>query len=223
MQLRVLKRIAARLPQAWQHELRRRFFQYQIRRSVFSTDEKEYELLDRFLKPGDWAVDVGANVGHYTLRMSNLVGATGRVVAIEPVPNTFTLLAANARIFRHANVTLLNLAASDRLAECGIHIPRFYEGLQNYYQARLDVDGTDAVRVLTFAIDALSLPVAVRLVKIDVEGHELAVLRGMRGLLERARPVIIVETSAQDTVEFLHALNYATERLPGSSNLLCTQ
>jgi hypothetical protein len=59
------------------------------------------------------------------------------------------------------------------------------------------------------------------LAKIDVEGHELPVLRGMRALLERDHPVLIVETSSQETIELLHGLGYATERLPGSSNLLC--
>jgi FkbM family methyltransferase len=219
----ILKRIAARLPQAWQHELRRRFFRNQIRSRNFATDEKEYELLDKFLRPGDWAMDVGANVGHYTMRMSDLVGPGGRVIAIEPVPDTFALLAGNVRLFERANVSLFNLAASDRLSECGIFIPRFSEGLQNYYQARLVTDDAEAIHVLTLPLDALALPETVRLVKIDVEGHELAVLRGMSEFLARARPVIIVETSAEMTVDFLRAMNYVTERLPGSSNLLCTQ
>ena len=61
----------------------------------------------------------------------------------------------------------------------------------------------------------------VRLAKIDVEGHELPVLQGMRNLLERDHPVLIVETGAQDTVDLLSSLGYSTERLPGSSNLLC--
>lgn len=213
------KRLAALLPMAWQHELRRVYFRRQIKGRRFMTNEKEFDLLDSFLRPGDWALDIGANVGHYTMRMAELVGPDGRVVALEPVPDTFALLAANARLFNYENVSLLNVAASDRVAAVGIHIPSFSNGLTNFYQARLEANESH-LRVLTLPIDALSLPV-IRLVKIDVEGHEAAVLRGMRGVLERDRSVIIVETSSQETLDFLNGLGYAVERLPGSSNVLC--
>jgi FkbM family methyltransferase len=222
MVVQLLKRIAARLPQSLQQELRRLYFRRQIRGDHFFTDEKEYAMLATFLSPGDWVLDIGANVGHYTKRMSELVGATGRVIAIEPVPSTFALLAANAQLFAHANVSLLNVAASDRPAAVAMQIPQFTEGLQNYYQARLIPDG-GGLTIITLPIDALELPATVRLVKIDVEGHELPVLRGMRALLERDRPVLIVETSSQEVIDLLARLRYATKRLPDSSNLLCTQ
>ena len=214
----VLKRLAAALPEAWQHELRRRHFRAEIRRGRFYTDEKEYALLDTLLRKGDWTLDVGANVGHYAMKMSELVGASGRVVAMEPVPDTFSLLAANARLFAHANVSLVNAAASDRVGVASMQIPRFGSGLQNYYQAR--VGAGPGLSVLTLPIDALQLP-PVRLVKMDVEGHELPALHGMRGLLARDHPVLIVETNAKDVTDFLAALNYSFERLPGSSNLVC--
>ena len=214
-----MKRLAALLPNSWQHELRRRHFQWEIRRGRFYTDEKEYALLDTLLRAGDWALDVGANVGHYTKRMAELVGPSGRVIALEPVPDTFSLLAANARLFAHANVSLLNIAASDRLAVADMQIPRFASGLSNYYQASLGA-GPGGVAVLTLPIDELSLP-TVRLVKIDVEGHELPALRGMRELIQRDHPVLIVETGSQETTNLLGSLDYKVERLPGSSNLLC--
>jgi FkbM family methyltransferase len=214
-----LKRLAARLPGSVQHELRRRFFSRQIRRRRFVTDEKEYALLDGLLSPGDLVLDVGANVGHYAMRMSDLVGAAGRVVAFEPVPDTFALLSANARLFAHANVTLLNVAASDRTTIAGVDIPLFSDGLTNYYQAHLTT-GSATLRILAIPVDALALP-AVKLVKIDVEGHELPALHGMRRLLERDHPVLIVETGSQETADLLDAMGYAYERLPGSSNLLC--
>ena len=214
-----MKRLAALLPNSWQHELRRRHFQWEIRRGRFYTDEKEYALLDTLLRAGDWALDVGANVGHYTKRMAELVGPSGRVIALEPVPDTFSLLAANARLFAHANVSLLNIAASDRLAVADMQIPRFASGLSNYYQASLGA-GPGGVAVLTLPVDKLSLP-TVRLVKIDVEGHELPALRGMRELIQRDHPVLIIETGSQETTNLLGSLDYTVERLPGSSNLLC--
>ncbi|HET7200795.1 MAG TPA: FkbM family methyltransferase [Burkholderiales bacterium] len=219
MNLVPLKRLAAMLPNSWQHELRRRHFQRQIRLGRFHTDEKEYALLDTLLGEGDWALDIGANVGHYTMRMAELVGPSGRVIALEPVPDTFSLLAANTRLFAHANVSLLNVAASDRVLVSAMQIPRFASGLSNYYQARLGA-GSGGLPVLTLPVDELSLPL-VRLVKIDVEGHELPALRGMRRLLARDHPTLIVETGSQETMNLLGSLGYALERLAGSSNLLC--
>lgn len=217
----VLKRIAGHMSPSMQHELRRVFFHAQIRRRRFMTDEKEYALLDTFIAAGDWVLDIGANVGHYTMRMAELVGPTGRVIAIEPVPDTFALLAANVRQFAHSNVSLLNVAASDRTATVGIEIPRFSEGLTNYYQAHVTTDSA-ALTILTLPVDALALGTPVKLAKIDVEGHELPVLRGMSALVERDHPVLIVETAAAQTTDWLHAMGYTTRRLPGSSNLLCT-
>jgi len=81
-----MKRVAARCSPSTQHELRRLFFRRQIRGRAFFTDEREYGLLDTWLAQDDWVLDIGANVGHYTMRMSELVGANGRVIAIEPVP-----------------------------------------------------------------------------------------------------------------------------------------
>jgi FkbM family methyltransferase len=215
----VLKRFAAHLPPGAQYELRRLFFRRQIRHGGFFTDEKEYVLLDRYLGAGDWALDIGANVGHYTMRMAELVGASGRVIAVEPVPETFALLAANARLFAHANVSLINVAASDRTASVAMEIPPSAEGLKNYYQAHL-VPGTAGLSILSLQIDALALP-RIKLVKIDAEGHEMFVLRGMRRLLERDHPVLIVETGSAETTEFLNSFHYFSQRLPGSSNLLC--
>ena len=217
----VLKRFAAQLPEGAQHELRRLFFRQQIRRNRFVTDEQEYKLLDRFIATGDWVLDIGANVGHYTLRMSELVGGNGRVIAFEPVPETFALLAANARLFPHRNVSLLNVAVSDHTDRVGMQIPHFSKGLTNYYQARITSDD-ESLTILTLPVDSLSLP-TVKLVKVDVEGHELPVLRGMRLLIERDHPVLIVETASHETTNLIGSLGYRVERLPGSSNILCIQ
>jgi FkbM family methyltransferase len=214
------KRVAARLPDRWQSELKRIHFGRQIRKGTFETSEPEYELLSEFVRPGDWVLDIGANVGHYAKRLCELVGANGRVIAFEPVPTTFALLAANAQLFAHANVTLLNAAASDRLGVSGIAVPQFSVGLANYYQAQLTSGSDASLSVLTLPIDLLSIDQRISLVKIDVEGHEASVLAGMRKLIESHRPVLIVETGSDVVVTELLSVGYASERLQGSSNVL---
>ena len=145
----------------------------------------------------------------------------GRVIAVEPVPDTFALLSENVRHFGHANVSLLNCAASDSTSIVGMDIPRWSDGLQNFYQAHI-VPRAGGLAILALTIDSLNLS-TVRVVKIDAEGHELSVLKGMRKLLVRDQPTLIVETSATETSAWLAGCGYSVQRLPGSSNLLCTR
>ena len=133
----LLKRLTSRLPPLWQQELKRLMFRHEIRHQKFKSYEAEFLILGSIISAGDWVVDVGANVGHDTKSFSDLVGPQGRVIAVEPVPETFELLSANVLLFQHSNVTLLNIAASDKLGVSGMRIPRFATGLNNYYQANL--------------------------------------------------------------------------------------
>jgi len=210
----MFKKIASHFPAGWQHELKRQYYAWQIRTGRFHTGELEFQLLHSLVQAGDWVIDVGANVGHYTARMSRLVGAAGRVLAFEPVPKTFRLLAANARLFAHENVTLLNVAVSQRATLSGIEVPSIQSGA---YLAHL-TGSTTGLQVLCLSLDSLQLPHSVSLIKIDAEGHELAVLKGMEKLLQRDRPTLIVELGSREPVEYLLSSDYRMERLPNSPN-----
>lgn len=214
------KRIAACLPAALQHELKRIKYRRQIRAARFFTSEPEFAIAADLVGPGDWVIDVGANVGHYTKRFSELAGPSGRVLAFEPIPDTFALLAANVRLFAHDNVTLLNAAASDRTERVGMSIPNFSSGLANYYEAHLSPLLDGELAVLSLAVDALGISHPIALVKIDSEGHEAAVLEGMKRILSRDKPILIVETGSSDVISALRSLGYDWERLPGSPNIL---
>jgi FkbM family methyltransferase len=214
-----LKRLAARLPASWQEELKRIQYRHQIHHDKFLTTEPEFKILDQLVSAGDWVIDIGANVGHYTKRLSDLVGPHGRVVAIEPVPGTFALLAANASLFRHRNVTLLNVAASDRATLVGMQIPRFDSGLANYYEASITADD-GALQVMTIAIDALAITQRIKLIKIDAEGHDPIVLQGLQGILARDHPIVIAETNSPAALEKLAQFGYSGQKLKGSPNML---
>jgi FkbM family methyltransferase len=214
------KRVVARLPSQWQLEMKRVLYGWQIRRGAFRTREPEYDIMPTLIGAGDWVVDVGANVGHYTKRMSDLVGPHGRVIAFEPVPETFSLLAANSSLFAARNVTLVNAAASDHAGTGGMSVPLFDTGHRNYYEAALTEENAE-LSVFLLPLDELPLPHRVRLVKIDAEGHDDAVLRGAEALLVRDRPTLIVETVTAVATALLDRLGYRRERLPGSPNTLC--
>jgi FkbM family methyltransferase len=216
----LLKGFAARLPDRWQVELKRYHFRKQIRKGTFVSSEPEFEILQDFIVPGDWVVDIGANVGYYTKRLSELVGPQGRVIAFEPVPETFSLLAANVQLFAHPNVTLVNAAVSDRLDLVGMSMPKMPSGLANFYQAHISPVEDSPFSVLTLSLDSLCVSQRIALIKIDAEGHEPLVLSGMMELIKRHRPVLVVETFSDEVIESLAALDYRWEKHKKSANIV---
>jgi len=217
-----LRYLARYLPMDFQWVLRDIYYGWQIRQGRFFSDEPEFERLGEWVTQGDWVLDVGASIGHYTIRLASLVGIHGRVFAFEPVLETFALLARNVRRAGCQNVTLLNMAVSDRAHMNGIEIPAGRTGLDAHYFAHLT--GTPNERpVFCCPIDAFDFCSRIRLVKVDVEGHEPAVLSGMQRLLERDRPVLIVEHATDELGRRLASLGYESMRFNGSHNTVYIQ
>ncbi len=153
------------------------------------------EALVRRLGPGDVVYDIGANLGFFSLIAARLVGPEGRVFAFEPAPENVEAIRSNAELNRIDNVVVIPCAVSSRAGTARLQI------VDDQSWSRLEEFGEhpDTERVLeveTVAIDDLvesgELPPPA-LVKIDVEGAELAVLDGMRATIERHRPAIVCE------------------------------
>lgn len=214
-----LKRRAAALPKKLQQSLKRKYFALQIRRGSFQADEPEFDLAADLLRQGDWVLDIGANIGQYTVRFSELVGSEGRVIAFEPVPDTFDLLSSNVSFHGAQNVTLINAAASDSTKIVGVEIPKLDSGLDNFYMAHISAR-TDGLKVLCLRIDTLAIQNKISLVKIDAEGHDFVVLKGMKDLLKRDRPIVFIEESSDEVVDFLKEYGYSMEKLESSPNTI---
>lgn len=152
-----------------------------------------HELLKRLLRPGMAFVDAGANIGLHTLAAARLVGDGGHVHAFEPTPSTFRLLTRTLALNGFAErVSCHNVALGGDVGEADLHI-----GLTCGHNSLYGLPGEESgtVRVRLDRLDAL-LPPATRVdvVKIDVEGAELEVLRGMPRLLaENPDAVLLVE------------------------------
>ena len=219
--IEILKTLASRFPVKYQQELKRFHFRREMKRSRFISGEAEYTMLESWIEKGDWVLDIGANIGHYAYKFSEIVGKNGRVIAFEPVPQTFELLAANTAHFPFKNITLVNMAASDNLKLLGIQMPKLNSGLDNYYEANLTNEMSE-FSVMCVPVDSLKIVEQVRLVKIDVEGHELSVLKGMRALLERDHPILIVEDNTEGVTPFLSELGYTDKKYEKSPNRLYT-
>lgn len=209
------------MPESVQYEIKRVYFRRQIANNKFVTDEPEFGLLDKYVTRGDWVIDIGANIGHYTCQLSNIVGPNGRVIAFEPILSTFALLAANVQLLEYSNVTLINAAASDETIVTGISVPVFTSGLKNFYQASISSEPNEAdLNILALPVDNLGLRKKVAFIKIDAEGHEPSVIRGLHKLLEKDKPRIVIETVTNEIHTYLTQLGYKDSRLAGSPNTI---
>lgn len=212
----VVKRLALRWLPHPALQLAKRVHYARRLRSPQRGSEHDLVVVERLVAAGDAVVDVGANIGVYTIALARRVGPVGRVYALEPVPPTFEILSSNVRRLAAGNVTVWNRAASDSERVVRMQVPAYPEGGDNYYESRITDrptggatdrrDGPSAGRwyeVEAARLDALlgGLERPVRFVKIDVEGHELAVLRGAAALLRRDRPALLVEVSGDPDAE----------------------
>lgn len=214
-------RLLSLLPESTTSDIRRVLHRSRIRRHRWGAmGDPEFHILPELLAPGDWCIDVGANAGDYTLRMSELVGAAGRVIAVEPAPSAMEILASNVRASRYANVTLVGIAASDHCHVAHMQVPAWHgSALPNSCQAHI-AEGETGLPILCMPLDSLAIEHVVRLVKVDAEGWDDHALAGMWGLIERDHPHLIVETVGERTLERLRALGYRAERASGSPNML---
>lgn len=151
--------------------------------------ERELQpLFDRFAKPGAVCLDMGANLGYYTVRMAAL-GA--HVYAFEPDPFNFALLEKNVKENRLEEKVTLRRAACG--STCGsINIAREL-GTANYGAVHVACDGeqVSAAVELVRAADCVPPGVTVDFIKIDVEGFEPEALEGAREILERDHPAVL--------------------------------
>lgn len=161
-----------------------------IRGSIW--EEHMTTLVTKVLHPGMTFVDVGANFGWFSLAAAGQVGAEGRVIAVEANPDTYDLLATNVEINGFADrVTTWQKAAWHEAAELDFHVMRKHKGTCS---VRSDVaewtcamhDDADTIRVAAMRLDdMIDENTPVHLVKIDAEGAEPNVLRGMRRIMEQ--------------------------------------
>lgn len=152
--------------------------------------------LRQHLRTGATCIDVGGHVGYLTVIMSRLVGPGGRVVSFEPVPETFEALKENVRLNALGNVLLEQAALGEGegtlklLCLTGQNLS--WTSSATAYSAPGLVS---EVSVPGCSLDSYVQRAALRpnLIKIDVEGAELKVLRGARQTLRTHRPVVLVE------------------------------
>ena len=177
--------------------------------------EDEIALLAPYIGAGATVLDVGANVGTHTLAFARLVGRSGRVLAIEGNPETFTLLAYNAVENGHSGcVRPLNVLVGQAAGLVPFNLsagPSENPGAKTFLPELTNTAApvpADALplQLPLITIDSLDLP-RCAVMKIDVEGMELQVLRGAVATIERCRPIVYFEHASGNTGELTLIFN----------------
>ncbi|MBV8980209.1 MAG: FkbM family methyltransferase [Acidimicrobiia bacterium] len=166
-----------------------------VQRYVFWTgtwEHEEAEFLQRSVKPGDVVVDVGAQLGYFTLTAGRAVGASGRVIAVEPMPVNRERLRRNLDLNGFTNVEVVSDAAGARVG-----VERFASRSDRHQTSWGGFAASGDTEVQTRPLDDILAGLGVdgiAFLKIDVEGGEPEVLAGASRLLETpsfAGPLLI--------------------------------
>ncbi|MEM6904587.1 MAG: FkbM family methyltransferase [Pseudomonadota bacterium] len=179
--------------------------------------ELEIQLLTQILKPGDFVVDAGANLGAHAVPFARAVGPRGRVYAFEPQPRVHAALQANAFLngMGHLIPILAGLGAEEGTARFPDGVD---EGIQNFGGVQLgpymapEREIKRAIRVPVAPLDEILTLDRLRLIKADVEQMELALIQGATETIRRHQPIVFLENGkSSDTdalVEAMEALGY---------------
>ena len=175
---------------------------------VFGTYEPGVvQGLEELIQPGWTAVDVGANIGYFTLLMADRVGPQGKVIAFEPLAENFRILQENIQLNGHTNVVAENLALMSRTER--IELRSATPGAITWV-ASVRIDQNSAVE--SQGVEAVTLDEYVQqkgiakvdFLKIDVEGAEASVLEGAANVLNRDKPVLLIEMHELDRFKDQH-------------------
>lgn len=208
--------------------------------------EPELELIDRVVREGDTVFDIGANYGLWAYYLSRAVGRSGKVYSFEPIPFTARTFRAIGRAlsFMH-NTELVNKGCGERAGRVEFTLPlqengSFSAGLVHMVGRRDDrpgkevhaaFDKTTNIECEVIALDEF-LPNVARLsfVKCDIEGADLFAMRGARRLLEKHKPVVVIEITpwflegfglaVSDVYGFFEGLGYACYRYDDGGRLV---
>jgi FkbM family methyltransferase len=153
---------------------------------ILSPEYEDWMWSHLHLRKGDVFVDVGAHIGKYTVQLAKVVGDKGLVVAIEPHPENFQILQENIRLNALKNVIPLNLAAWSGEGRLRL----FIGDRRDHHSLKRDF-GRGSIVVKAAALDNVLSGLRLEKIdwiKIDVEGAELEVLKGLQDTLKRLDP-----------------------------------
>lgn len=163
---------------------------------------EECEYLSSSLKEGDYFVDIGANIGLYSLLASDLVGKTGKVISFEPTPETFSRFIDNIQINQFSNIEAFNIGLSEMpgILELNVSNSGFDAWNSFAIHCNPNMHSKIQVNVSTLDIELSKYDKSkIRVIKMDVEGWEKFILKGGIEFFTMFSPEVIVEFTEANT------------------------
>jgi len=191
-----------------------------IGRPIFLTGVWETDVtnfISSVVKPDMTVLDVGADIGYYTVIFAKFVGPKGRVFSFEPIPKAKEYLDKNIKLNGFGNVETLDFALFDRPGTVCLESP-FTKSKINLLKKTLSIDDIMVEMKIFDEWHTLKRIGQIDLIKIDVEGAEYNILRGMQNTLQKYHPSLLIEVhpkqlrdfgaSPSDILELLKPLGY---------------
>ena len=198
-------------------------FKRRLERSIKNNDENEIELLERFIEPGTDSIDVGVYRGVYSYEMSKY---SKNVHSFEPNPIIFEYINKNLKKIIN-NIFLYNYALSNKNQVIDLKVPirnEKYnrENFEEFYElgrATIHQENTfkryEKFQITSKKIDEFNFKNNISFIKIDVEGHELEVIKGGEEIISKNKPILLVEieerhsqSKVSDTINYINKLGY---------------
>jgi FkbM family methyltransferase len=145
-------------------------------------------IVASIVKKGDIVIDIGANFGYYTIFFSKLVGKEGKVYAFEPEPRAFLILKNKAK--RLKNVILERKAIGDKNARIKFYVDKSIAGSSIFKDAIYSLEACIPVDMISLDEYFRNLKGEIALIKMDVQGAEFLVLKGMKNLIKKVKAII---------------------------------
>lgn len=197
--------------------------------AYFDLETEPYKVLFDLVKPGFKILDVGVNYGHTLLEMASRIGDEGRIYGFEPVPFLYKKALHNISLNNFSNITLINKAISSTAGEL------YFDSVDNTHNSggtkmSFDSDSNNKVEAITiddfFESEKLT---GIDLIKADIEGFEMEMLKGATQTLSKYKPMLFLElnndflsqagSSGADMIKFLSELGYKVYNADGFKQL----
>lgn len=183
----------------------------------FNSYEKAIGDLSRSLvHPGDVCIDVGANIGAITLKLAFAAGPAGKIFAVEPHPDMLERLRANVELNGLSNVTIVPFALSDAPGTASLYAAEsdfFHQGRSSLKSSSGLTNQIKIKKITGRMLEEKITHRPVRFLKIDVEGHDLIVLKELADMIKSDRPHLIFEYSKERWLEHNSRIEEALELL----------
>lgn len=197
----------------------------------YFTNEKKQ--LETYVKEGDTVIDAGANLGIFTLILSELVGKNGKVYSFEPSKKIFNKLNQTIQLNKLTNVEAFNLGLGNEEKKDSLFYNPEQTGLSTMIEDESETTITEEIGITTLDNFSEKIKDRISLIKIDTEGYEPEVLLGAINVIKKDLPVIYIELggehqdSSSEALNLLNELNYECDafeidlkKVPSGTNFI---